>query len=43
MIRKNMDHLFVGEMGLKDLHLYMLEMKKLYQVFMCDDRYVQEI
>lgn len=41
--RKNCDHLFVGEVGLKDLHLYVLEMKNAYQEFMNDDRYVQEI
>ena len=42
-IRKNCDHLFVGEIGLKDLHLYILEMKNAYSEFMNDDRYVQEI
>ena len=41
--RKNCDHLFVGELGLKDLHLYILEMKNAYSEFMNDDRYVQEI
>jgi len=41
--RKNTDHLFVGEVGLKDLHLYILEMKNAYSEFMNDDRYVQEI
>lgn len=35
--------MFVGEIGLKDLHLYMLEMKNAYSEFMNDDRYVQEI
>jgi len=43
IIRKNCDHLFVGEVGLKDLHLYILEMKNAYSEFMNDDRYVQEI
>ena len=38
-----MDHLFVKEEGLKDLHLYILEMKNAYSEFMNDDRYVQEI
>jgi hypothetical protein len=38
-----MDHLFVKEEGLKDLHLYILEMKNAYSEFMTDDRYVQEI
>jgi hypothetical protein len=38
-----MDHLFIGEIGLKDLHLYMLEMKKAYSEFMNDDRYIQAI
>ena len=42
-MRKNCDHLFTGELGLKDLHLYILEMKNAYQEFMNDDRYVQEI
>jgi hypothetical protein len=42
-IRKNSDHLFVGEGGLKDLDLYMLEMKKLYADFMQDDKFLQEI
>lgn len=42
-IRKNCDHLFVGEAGLKDLHLFILEMKNAYSEFMNDDRYVQEI
>ena len=40
VIRKNCDHLFVGEVGLKDLHLYVLEMKNAYSEFMNDDRYV---
>lgn len=30
VMRKNCDHLFVGELGLKDLHLYILEMKNAY-------------
>lgn len=30
VVRKNCDHLFVGELGLKDLHLYILEMKNAY-------------
>lgn len=42
-VRKNSDHLFVGEQGLKDLDLYMLEMKNLYGEFMGDDRFLQEI
>jgi hypothetical protein len=41
--RRNFDHLFTGEAGLKDLHLYILEMKNAYSEFMNDDRYVQEI
>jgi len=40
VLRKNIDHLFVGEIGLKDLHLYILEMKNAYSEFMNDDRYV---
>jgi len=40
VIRKNCDHLFVGELGLKDLHLYILEMKNAYSEFMNDERYV---
>lgn len=43
VVRKNIDHLFVGELGLKDLHLYILEMKNAYSEFMNDLRYVQEI
>jgi hypothetical protein len=39
-MRKNSDHLFVGEQGLKDLDLYMLEMKNLYAEFMGDDRFL---
>ena len=39
-VRKNCDHLFTGELGLKDLHLYILEMKNAYSEFMNDDRYV---
>jgi len=39
-LRKNSDHLFVGEQGLKDLHLYMLEMKNSYQEFMGDERFL---
>jgi hypothetical protein len=39
-MRKNSDHLFVGENGLSDLDLYMLEMKKLYAEFMCDDKFL---
>mmetsp|Transcript_11845 Transcript_11845/g.18236 ORF Transcript_11845/g.18236 Transcript_11845/m.18236 type:complete len:237 (-) Transcript_11845:3634-4344(-) len=42
-LRKNSDHLFVGEQGLKDLHLYMLEMKQSYAEFMGDERFLQEI
>jgi hypothetical protein len=42
-MRKNSDHLFVGDQGLKDLHLYMLEMKNSYQEFMGDERFLQEI
>ena len=38
--RRNFDHLFTGEAGLKDLHLYILEMKNAYSEFMNDDRYV---
>jgi len=38
-----MDHLFVGEQGLHDLYLYMLEMKNSYSEFMGDDRFLQEI
>jgi hypothetical protein len=30
----------VGEQGLKDLDLYMLEMKNLYKDFMKDDKYL---
>ena len=40
VVRKNCDHLFVGELGLKDLHLYILEMKNAYSEFMNDERYV---
>ena len=40
VIRKNCDHLFVGDLGLKDLHLYILEMKNAYSEFMTDDRYL---
>ena len=40
VMRKNCDHLFVGENGIKDLHLYILEMKNAYSKFMNDDRYV---
>jgi hypothetical protein len=43
IIRKNCDHLFVGDLGLKDLHLYILEMKNAYSEFMTDDRYLQEM
>lgn len=43
VIRKNCDHLFVGDLGLKDLHLYILEMKNAYSEFMTDDRYLQEM
>ena len=43
VVRKNCDHLFTGDVGLKDLHLYILEMKNAYSEFMNDDRYVQEI
>lgn len=39
-LRKNTDHLFVGEAGIKDLHLYMLEMKNSYAEFMGDDRFL---
>ena len=42
-IRKNSDHLFIGENGIKDLHLYMLEMKNLYAEFMGQERFLQEI
>jgi hypothetical protein len=42
-VNKNCDHLFVGELGLKDLHLYILEMKNAYSEFLNDDRYIQEI
>ena len=42
-IRKNLDHLFVGEQGEKDLKLYMLEMKSSYAEFMKDERFLQEI
>ena len=38
--RKNLDHLFVGESGLSDLHLYMLEMKNSYMEFMGDERFL---
>lgn len=38
-----MDHLFVGEQGLNDLYLYMLEMKNAYQEFMSDERFLAEI
>ena len=41
--RKNLDHLFVGESGLSDLHLYMLEMKNSYMEFMGDERFLLEI
>lgn len=43
VVNKNCDHLFVGELGLKDLHLYILEMKNAYSEFLNDDRYIQEI
>jgi len=36
-------HLFVGDLGLKDLHLYILEMKKNYSEFMTDDKFLPEI
>ena len=40
-VRKNSDHLFVGKQGgLKDLHLYMLEMKQSYAEFMGDERFL---
>lgn len=42
-IRKNLDHLFVGEQGEKDLELYMVEMKSSYAEFMKDERFLQEI
>jgi hypothetical protein len=42
-MRKNSDHLFVGEEGLQDLHLYMLEMKNSYHEFMRDERFHQEM
>ena len=35
-----MVHLFVGEKGLRDLHLYMMEMKSGYFDFIRDDRLV---
>ena len=38
--RKNLDHLFVGESGLADLHLYMLEMQNSYLEFMGDERFL---
>ena len=41
--RKNSDILFTGENGLKELHLYMLEMKNSYAEFMGDERFLQEI
>ena len=41
--RKNSDHLFIKEQGLKDLHLYILEMKNSYCEFMGDDRLHQEM
>jgi hypothetical protein len=37
-LRSNSDHLFVGEKGLKELRLYMLEMKNNYFEFMGDER-----
>ena len=42
-VRKNSDHMFVGEQGLNDLQMYMLEMKNSYAEFMGDERFVQEI
>ena len=42
-VRKNLDHLFIGEAGLKQLHLYMLEMKNAYMEFCGDPRLLQEI
>jgi len=36
-------HLFVGDLGLKDLHLYILEMKNAYSEFMTDDKFLPEI
>lgn len=41
--RKNSDILFTGENGLKELHLYMLEMKNSYAEFMGDEKFLQEI
>lgn len=38
-----MDHLFTGDQGLNDLHLYLLEMKNSYQEFMADERFLPEI
>jgi hypothetical protein len=35
--------LFTGEAGMKDLRLYMLEMKSSYAEFMGDERFLQEI
>lgn len=36
--RKNIEHLFVGEQGIGDLNLYMLELKNAYMEFMNDDQ-----
>ena len=43
ILRKNCVHLFVGDLGLKDLHLYILEMKNAYSEFMTDDKFLPEI
>lgn len=42
-LRKDMDHLFVKDHGIRDLHLYILEMKKRYKEFTSMERYVQEL
>lgn len=42
-VRKELCQLFTGDLGIKDLHLYVLEMKHAYAEFINDERYVQEI
>ena len=41
--RKNSDYLYVGEAGLRELHMDMLEMKHSYAEFMKQERFLQEI